>query len=211
MRDLHHNINCDNESMDTLPNWLEPESASTASTAPDASTASTAATNPITTYPSSRMDISLRDLTYENFFEGALNRIALGHSLVDISQDDPRSIDTVEFMKWMRKDKERKQRFHEAQEIAAELLVAQTISIAAGENSLEDTNRSTLRVNTNFKVAAFYAPKRFGSERGLPAASGGGGIVINIGQVESPYAVVDVVSDSSTNSIEMVSDVEAKE
>ena len=194
LKDLHHNINCDNTSMDTLPNWLEPESASTAST------------NPITTYPSSRMDISLRDLTYENFFEGALNRIALGHSLVDISQDDPRSIDTVEFMKWMRKDKERKQRFHEAQEIAAELLVAQTISIAAGENSLEDTNRSTLRVNTNFKVAAFYAPKRFGAERGLPAASGGGGITINIGTVDSPYTVDEVQQPTVE-----ISDVEVKE
>jgi hypothetical protein len=152
------------------------------------------------------------ELTFDNFFEGSIDRIALGHPLKDIIADDPRDIPIVEYLRWVRKDKTRKDRLKEAEEIAAEVLVMQTISIAAGDDSMEDTNRSTLRVNNNWKIAAAYSPKRFGKEASMATgASGGGGITINIGQVESPYVVDTGGGDVSPVRMEsVVTDVEVK-
>ena len=190
--------------MDTLPNWLEPESNTSATTSPK-----------LVEYPRTQGELTYKELTFENFFLASLDRVALGHPLTDIISDDPRDISPVEFMRWVRKDKDRKEQWKESLEIGAEFLVMQTIGIAAGtESPMEDTMRSQMRVNNNWKIAAANSPKRFGKEAGLPtAASGGVGITINIGQVESPYGVVDIVpdSDGSTQSVDGVTDVEVKE
>jgi hypothetical protein len=149
------------------------------------------------------------ELTYENFFEGAIDRIALGHPLKDIIEDDPRQISIVDYLKWVRKDKERKARLKEAEQIAAEILVMQTVGIAEGINSMEDVQRSTLRVNNNWRIAQAYNPEKFGKTAGTQTApTGGGGITINIGQVESPYEKVEEVEQTHTIDI---SDVEVRE
>jgi len=140
--------------------------------------------------------MTLRELTYENFFEASLDRLALGHPLKDIVDDDPRGIDAADFLKWIRKDKERYSRFKESQEVAAEFLVYSAIKAANGTDSMNDVNRDKLIVDTSLKVAAAWSPKRYGKEVGIVGNSGNQPITINIGQVESPYAVVDVVGDS---------------
>lgn len=176
--------------MDTLPNWLEPQ------TQPIPTTTSSSST-PLVKYPRTPQELTYQELTFENFFYGAIDRIAMGHSIMDIVEDDPRGIHTVDFMRWMRKDKTRKEMWKEAEEIAAEILVMQTVSIAEGANSMEDTNRSQLRVNNNWKIAAAYSPKRFGKDTSAVSHAGAGGITINIGTVDSPYAqpIIDNVSD----------------
>lgn len=161
--------------METLvPSWLAPAHTEQSP-------------NP-TQYPRTGKEIVLRELVYENFFERALDRIALGHPLTDIADDDPRSIDPAQFLKWVRADKQRKSRFHEAQELSAEFLISAGLKAAAGHDSMNDVARDSLIVNANFKAAAMYSPKRFGKEAGMVAGGGTGGpIVINIGQVQSPY------------------------
>ena len=160
-------------------------------------------------YPATRTDLALMELTYENFFESALDRIALGHPIKDIIDDDPRQIPLVEYMRWVRKDKTRKERLKEAEQIAAELLVMQTVGIAEGINSMEDVQRSTLRVNNNWRIAQAYYPEKFSkTANSLPAGGGGaGGIVINIGTVESPYTV----NEAPSTPVVEISDVEVKE
>jgi hypothetical protein len=193
--------------METLPNWLEP--------APQQATTDTPTS--LVKYPRTQGELTYQELTFENFFLAALDRIALGHPLLDIVSDDPRDIPPVEFMRWMRKDKSRKEQWREAEEIAAEILIMQTVGIAAGTDSpMEDTNRSQLRVGNNWKIAAAYSPKRFGKEVGLSTSGmGSGGIVINIGTVESPYAnSIDVVpadNDHAGLMSDTVTDVEIKE
>ena len=190
----------------SIPSWLESAPITSIST-PSTGTTSTS----LAKYPRTSEELTLLELTYENFFEGALDRIALGHPLKDIIEDDPRQISMVDYLRWVRKDKTRKERLKEAEEIAAEVLVMQTIGIAEGKDSLEDTNRSTLRVQNNWRIAQAYAPKRFGKEAAAAnAPAGGGGIIINIGQVESPYAVVDVVPDSVADTSQLITDVEPK-
>ena len=140
-------------------------------------------------YPRTAEELTLMEITHENFMIAALDRIALGHPLKDIIEDDPRGISMVEFIRWVRKDKERLAQWREAEEIAAEVLIMQTLGIAEGKDSMEDTNRSTLRVQNNWRVAAAYSPKRFGKDTGVVGNAGSGGVTINIGMVESPYTV----------------------
>ena len=190
----------------SIPSWLEiTQTTSTHNPSP------TPSPTPLAKYPCTSEELTLMELTFDNFFEGSIDRIALGHPLKDIIADDPRDISIVEYLRWVRKDKTRKERLKEAEEIAAEVLIMQTIGIAEGVDSMEDTNRSTLRVNNNWKIAAAYSPKRFGKEASMATGnSGGGGIVINIGQVESPY-VVDHRDTVGSDTVDAVTDVEVKE
>ena len=164
----------------SVPSWLDYQT-----TSPPPTSASTT----LVKYPRTAEELTLMEITHENFMIAALDRIALGHPLKDIIEDDPRGISMVEFIRWVRKDKERLAQWREAEEIAAEVLIMQTLGIAEGKDSMEDTNRSTLRVQNNWRVAAAYSPKRFGKDTAAVGNAGVGGITINIGQVESPYTV----------------------
>lgn len=186
----------------SLPNWLATPITSSPQTNHTSATA-------LVKYPRTLEELTLQELTFENFFEAALDRIALGHPLADIAQDDPRGIDPVQMLKWIKKDKERKARFYEAQELSAEFLVSAAVRTASGNDSMNDVIRDKLIVDTSLKVASMYAPKRFGKETGLPTA-GGGGITINIGTVDSPYTsqlVEDVTPDQPQV---LITDVEDK-
>ena len=176
----------------TLPSWLD--------TSP--TTSPTLSTSTALTY---------RELQFENLFESALDRLSLGHQLIDICDDDPRGIAPAEFLKWIKKDKDRYNRFKESQELAAEFLVYAALKAANGNDSLNDSNRDKLIVDTSLKIAGAWSPKRYGKEQGiLSGNTGGGGITINIGQVESPYVVDSTVSPDS-DSVQLITDVEVKE
>ena len=166
---------------------------------------------PVANYPRTAGEIAHREWTYENFFERALDRFALGHQLSDIVSDDPRNIDQVQFMRWIRKDKSRKERYLEALEISAEILLPTLITTAHGRDSMNDVKRDSLIVDTTIKYMAMANPKRFGKEASMATGnSGGGGIIINIGQVESPY-VVDHRDTVGSDTVDTVTDVEVKE
>ena len=200
----------------SIPSWLEPINGepNTTELRSQQEPAKPALSLVRPTYAKSTTELALIEITYEDFFESAIDRLALGHPLKDIIEDDPRQISIVDYLKWVRKDKTRKERVKEAEQIAAEILVMQTIGIAEGANSMEDVQRSTLRVNNNWRVAQAYHPEKFGKSAGVVTpVAGAGGIVINIGQVESPYAK-DITPDQpvepDTPTIE-ISDVEVKD
>jgi hypothetical protein len=189
--------------MDTLPNWLEPAPtlhAPAAQSPQDRPTSSSSGTD-LMTY---------RELQFTNLFDSALDRLSLGHQLIDICDDDPRGISPAEFLKWIKKDKERYSQYKESQELAAEFLVYAALKAAGGNDSLNDVNRDKLIVETSLKIAGAWSPKRYGKEVGVTTGGGNQPITINIGQVESPYALVDVVADSPSGTNQLVTDVEAK-
>ena len=174
-----------------IPSWLDTSPITSEPKQPHSITA------PV--YPATRTDLALLDLQFENFFEHALDRIALGHDLIDIADDDPRGISPTQFLRWVKKDKERKARYYEAQEDAAEFLIPEALRAARGTDSINDANRDKLHAETCLKVAAMWSPKRFGKESGVITGGGfGGGITINLGTVESPYKKAEVVEDVTT-------------
>ena len=173
----------------SVPIWLDYQVTSTQPTSPTQAPADPSRPSlTLVKYPRTAEELTLMEITHENFMIAALDRIALGHPLKDIIEDDPRGISMIEFIRWVRKDKDRLAQWREAEEIAAEVLIMQTLGIAEGAGSMEDVNRSSLRVQNNWRVAAAYSPKRFGKDTGVVSNAGVGGITINIGQVESPYA-----------------------
>lgn len=176
-----------------LPSWLE-------------LTQTTSTTSPSTSIG------PYKELQFENLFEGALDRLSMGHQLTDICDDDPRGLSPVEFLKWIKKDKERHNRFKESQELAAEFLIYGAIKAANGGDSMNDVNRDKLIVDTSLRIAAAWSPRKYGKDQGLPTGNaGGGGITINIGEVVSPYTKqpVQMVETVSTPVVE-ISDVEVK-
>lgn len=191
----------------SVPSWLDYQITQT--TSPTQAPAPPLPGPTLVKYPRTAEELTLMEITHENFMIAALDRIALGHPLKDIIEDDPRGISMVEFIRWVRKDKDRLAQWREAEEIAAEVLIMQTLGIAEGAGSMEDVNRSSLRVQNNWRVAAAYSPKRFGKDTAAVSNAGVGGITINIGQVESPY-VVDNRGSSGSDLVESVTDVETK-
>jgi hypothetical protein len=185
----------------TVPSWL---ASSTSEQSPQPSQLTAVALHPRTP-----QEITYKELTFENFFERALDRFSLGHQLSDIVSDDPREIDAVQFMRWIKKDKQRHNRYLEALEISAEILLPTLLPTAQGRDSMNDVKRDGLIVDTTLKYMALANPKRFGKEQGVAAgAGGGGGITINIGEVVSPY--VKDVTPAPSGSLVEITDVEVK-
>ena len=186
-----------------LPSWLDPVPITSTEPAPPVP--------PVPTTKTSSGITPYRELQFENLFETALDRLSLGHQLIDICDDDPRQLPAAEFMRWIKKDKERYARYKESQEIAAEFLVYSALKAANGNDSMNDVNRDKLIAETSLKIAGAWSPKRYGKEQGmLTPNTGSGGIVINIGQVESPYALDAAGGDTDRTNSGLITDVEAK-
>lgn len=85
---------------------------------------------------------------YEQVFMRAIDSIAHGMSLSQVLRDDQRDIDYNDFYRWIKKDPHRKQLFDEAQELRTEFMAGEIIEIADADDSLEDVNRSKLKIDT---------------------------------------------------------------
>jgi len=121
-------------------------------------------------FPKTKEERELVRSTYEKVFYLSLNAIRGGASLRFLAQNDHRRINVGRFMQWVRNDPTRKQQLEEAQAVAAEFFMAETIDIADGmEHTIDDPNampsditRDKLRIDARTKLAGFYDPKKFG-------------------------------------------------
>lgn len=104
---------------------------------------------------------------YPVVFETMLDRVREGTPLRAALDEDPRRINVGDFMAWVMSSTERKDRYHEAQEVAAEIIAADMIPIADGEGSLEDVSRSALRVTTRREMLKIWNRKRYGDVKQL--------------------------------------------
>lgn len=104
----------------------------------------------------------LEHTTFENMFEWVLVKIAEGIPLKEILRSDFRQPEYEKFLRWMHTDEARRARYYEAQEIGAEIIASEMLAIADADDSLEDVQRSTLRINTRKWVLGVWNRKRFG-------------------------------------------------
>lgn len=102
---------------------------------------------------------------YPYLFETMLNKVREGVPMRTALSEDPRRINIGDFMAWVMHNQERKARYYEAQEVAAEVVAADLIPIADGENSIEDVSRSALRVATRRDLLKVWGRKRFGDPK----------------------------------------------
>jgi hypothetical protein len=118
----------------------------------------------------SRQTHLLKHQTYANLFESSLERIMGGTPLTTIIANDPRGIQLGRFLFWINRDNERRQRYEEACEIAAEAMAHELTAIAdaLGDGSqpiMEDVQRSSLRVKARTYLMEKWSPRRYGDTR----------------------------------------------
>jgi hypothetical protein len=140
-----------------LPNWLScPESSAlTASPTPR---------------PPSSEARALLHMQYENMFENFIEHVYRGRSLKSLVEDDPRLVSYEDFLRWVKRDPQRHERFKEAQEMRTEFLAGEILEIADGVESVDpssnDTvNRDKLRIDTRKWLMSAHNRKRYGETK----------------------------------------------
>ena len=86
----------------------------------------------------------------------------MGQPLRAALSTDPRNIDYARFLAWVMKDENRKDRYYEAQATGSEVVATQMLEIADASDTMEDVQRSTLRINTRKWLMGVWNRKRFG-------------------------------------------------
>lgn len=136
-----------------IPNWLSvPEPTSSTPSVP------------------SKAARELLHLQYENMFENFIEQVYRGRSLKSLVDDDPRLVSYEDFLRWIKRDPQRNERFKEAQEMRTEFIAGEIIEIADGVESMDpsspDTvNRDKLRIDTRKWLMSAHNRKRYGETK----------------------------------------------
>ena len=112
----------------------------------------------------------LLHLEYHNIFERVIEDIYRGKSLQSLIEGDPRVVSYEDFLRWIKRDSQRHERFKEAQEMRTEFMAGEILEIAdgvdlVGEDSPEDVNRSKLRIDTRKWLMGAHNKKRYGETK----------------------------------------------
>lgn len=102
----------------------------------------------------------------------AIDSIAHGKSLSQVLRDDQRDIDYNDFYRWIKKDPTRKSLFDEAQELRTEFMAGEIIEIADADDSLEDVNRSKLKIDTRKWLMGAHNKKKYGAVTSIEMTGG---------------------------------------
>jgi hypothetical protein len=138
-----------------LPNWLSvPDTTSSKPLAPSNAKAAR----------------ELLHLQYENMFENFIEQVYRGRSLKSLVEDDPRFVSYEDFLRWIKRDSTRHERFKEAQEMRTEFLAGEILEIADGAEAVDphsnDTvNRDKLRIDTRKWLMGAHNRKRYGETK----------------------------------------------
>lgn len=114
--------------------------------------------------------------TFAAVFDDILEHVESGQPLKSFAEMRPLEFNYRRCISWIMRDETRKNRYHEAQAVAAEVLNEETPEIADASDSLEDVARSTLRINDRKRRMAVYNRKRFGDTKQIDQT-----VTINLG------------------------------
>lgn len=167
----------------SVPNWLLGDSTLAVDTPADVLTLEQAME--LSNAAKERIIAEQLQLTYEIFFENSLEQIAAGRNLADLIHESPHDLSAGRYRTWLHKDKNRVTRLREAQAIGAEAIEDEIMRIIDATDSLEDVQRSKLKLEGRKFLLQTYSRDRYGATPAAPSMSGG--ITINIGAVDSPY------------------------
>ena len=164
--DAHQFDQQHNEHQLELPSWLEPA--------------------PLKPSPEGRQ---LTLTQYECIFMRVIDSIAHGQSLSQILRDDQRDIDYNDFYRWIKRDPGRNQLFTEAQEMRTEFMAGEIIEIADADDSLEDVQRSRLKIDTRKWLMGAHNRKKYGETKTVEL---GGSISITDALAAAQARVIDL-------------------
>ena len=158
-----------------LPNWLSVPEPTSAPTRP------------------SKEARELLHLQYENMFENFIEQVYRGRSLKSLVEDDHRVVSYEDFLRWVKRDPQRNERFKEAQEMRTEFIAGEIIEIADGVESMDpsspDTvNRDKLRIDTRKWLMSAHNRKRYGEVKQVEL---GGSISITEALAQAQMRVIE--------------------
>lgn len=172
------NVTMTSDNKIELPDWLDPAPRTLAKSPPAVK--------------------SLVLAQYEHIFMRVIDEVAHGKSMSQVLHDDQRTIDYNDFYRWIKRDPTRKQLFDEAQEMRTEFMAGEIIEIADADDTLEDVNRSRLKIDTRKWLMGAHNRKKYGATTNIEMT---GGISI-LSAIEAANARVIDLAD--------VTDIEAK-
>lgn len=138
-------------------------------------------------YPSTKLEREIEQLVFEALFERVLDQLVEGKAVKNFVESDPRQVSFGRFMRWVRKDPNRKSRYDEAQLIGTEVLAEEMKEIADGTDSPEDVNRSKLRVDTRWRLMQANNREKYGAEKTTVSSPFANGVTIVIGDVKPAH------------------------
>ena len=109
----------------------------------------------------------LLHIEYEQVFERVIEGIYRGNFLRDLIEADHRVVSYEDFMRWVKRDPQRHERFLESQEMSAIFEVDDALRIADGvgcidPSSSDTVNRDKLRIDTRKWLMGAHNRKRYG-------------------------------------------------
>lgn len=113
----------------------------------------------------------LLHLEYENMFEHFIEQVYRGRSLKSLVEEDHRLISYEDFLRWIKRDPQRNERFKEAQEMRTEFLAGEILEIAdnptaGGEDGIPvDVNWAKLQIDTRKWLMSAHNKKRYGETK----------------------------------------------
>lgn len=113
---------------------------------------------------------ALRHVEYEQIFERVIEDVYRGRSLQSLIEDDHRVVSYEDFLRWVKREPTRHERFKEAQEMRTEFLAGEILEIADGVDSIdasapETVNRDKLRIDTRKWLMSAHNKKRYGETK----------------------------------------------
>ena len=143
--------------------------------------------------PPAKAAKELLHLQYENMFENFIEQVYRGRSLRSLVEDDPRLVSYEDFLRWIKRDPTRHERFKEAQEMRTEFLAGEILEIADGTESVDpsapDTvNRDKLRIDTRKWLMSAHNRKRYGETKQIEV---GGSISITEALAQAQARVIE--------------------
>jgi hypothetical protein len=99
---------------------------------------------------------------YPILFETVLEKIAAGMTMKSALDNDLRQFEQSDFMKWIKADKNRRAQYEAAEELRTEVWAGEIIGISDATDSMEDVNRSKLRIDTRKWLMSAHNRKKYG-------------------------------------------------
>lgn len=136
---------------------------------------------------------ALRHVEYEQIFERVIEDVYRGRSLQSLIEDDHRLVSYEDFLRWIKRDPQRHERFKEAQEMRTEFLAGEILEIADGVGAIDPTsndtvNRDKLRIDTRKWLMGAHNRKRYGETKQIEV---GGTISITEALAQAQMRVIE--------------------
>ena len=134
-------------------------------TASSAPTVTPNPTNPPPPPPAKVTNREIMHMQFESMFDHVLEQMAEGKTISHTLSMDMRGYESSVYIDWIKKDPQRTTRYENAQLLYAEKLGSEIIEIADADDTLEDVNRSKLRIDSRKWLMGVYNKRRYGDTK----------------------------------------------